>query len=79
MADVYDVDYSREDIGEMLTILRVQKFKLNIEAMANKLGVTPMNLELSEDGKSAHLFTIFNKCIDMGLFKDVKLTVTIAS
>lgn len=76
--DSYSLDYSREDIAEIIEIIRVQKCRLTIDAFAKKLGFDSRVIEQVELGKSAHLYRIFNKCIELGLIKNVKLELEIA-
>lgn len=72
----YELDYTREDMGEIIQMIRVQKFRLNTEAFAKLLGVKPQLVERSEEGKGAHVELLFYKCIQSG-YMDASITVKI--
>tara|TARA_Y100000361_G_scaffold151637_1_gene169391 strand:- start:806 stop:1039 length:234 start_codon:yes stop_codon:yes gene_type:complete len=57
----YEFDMSAEDIGEILTIIRVQYLRLHIEPLAKKLNVKPSVIELSEEGRGPHAMLVLKK------------------
>jgi hypothetical protein len=58
---VYKLDLTTSDIGEIITIIRVQKFRLNLDGFAKKFGVAAHQLQLIEDGRSAHGISLLKK------------------
>jgi hypothetical protein len=59
--DIYKLDLNPQDIGEIITIIRVQKFHLNLNAFAKKFQVSERQLELIEDGRGAHGISLLRK------------------
>tara|TARA_R100001230_G_C5520355_1_gene57794 strand:+ start:228 stop:461 length:234 start_codon:yes stop_codon:yes gene_type:complete len=59
--DIYDLDMSAEDIGEILTIIRVQYLRLHVEPLAKKIGVKPSIVHMTEEGKGPHGIMILKK------------------
>lgn len=71
------MNFNRDDIGELIAIIRVQKCKQTIDGFANRLGFKPTIIEQVEEGKSAHSYRVFNRCVELGFIKDVKLSFTL--
>jgi len=49
--ETYKLDLNSKDIGEIVTIIRVHRFKLSLEAFAKHFKITERSLELIEDGR----------------------------
>lgn len=71
-----ELDYSPEDMGEVIEIIRVQHCRQSIDGFAARLGFKKTIIENACEGKGAHISKVFRKCIELGFIKDVKLTVT---
>jgi hypothetical protein len=76
MTGRFELDYSPEDMGEVIERIRVQTCRQSIEGFANRLGFNAKIIENACEGKGAHINKVFRKCIELGFIKDVKLTVT---
>jgi hypothetical protein len=70
---LYESDYTLEDIGEMVLMTRVRKFKKNEEGFAEMLGVSVITLKGIENGKSPHGFFVLKKMQELKMIK-VSLT-----
>jgi hypothetical protein len=71
----YDVDLTADDIGEMITILRVQVFKLHVAPFAKNLGIQERVLIESEEGKGPHGIKILQKINSM--YPNVEMTLNV--
>jgi hypothetical protein len=49
--ETYKLDLNSKDIGELIAMIRVQRFQLNLQAFAKHFGLTERALELIEDGR----------------------------
>lgn len=50
--ETYKADFSQADIGEIIQIIRIKRFKQNVAGFARHFGLSERSLELIEDGKS---------------------------
>lgn len=73
----YDLDFSKEDMGEIISIVRVQHYRQTVEGFANRLGFSPKIIEISEEGKGAHVTKVFFKMMELGMIKNVTLSLEI--
>jgi hypothetical protein len=73
----YELDLSSEDIGEIITVIRVQVFKMHIAPFAQKLGIKERVLLEIEDGNGPHGSKILKKITETFPSVKTKLTVTI--
>lgn len=71
----YLVDMTPEDIGEIVTMIRVQHLKLHTEPFAKKIGVKEPLLLAVEDGKGPHGMLVLKKINDT--FHNVKIELNI--
>jgi len=69
----FELDYTPEDIGEIIMLLRIKHYKMSIDEFCKKTGINNKTLPLVEEGRSAHVYTTFKKLIEDGYFKNVKL------
>ena len=60
-------------MGQIIEMIRVQRFRQTIDGFANRLGFNPKVIEQVESGKGAHISKVFDKCIELGYIKNVKL------
>lgn len=74
---VYELTLSPEDIGEMLTIIRVQVLKIHAAPLAQKLGIKESVLINAEDGKGPHGIKILKKITDLYPRVEVDLKIKI--
>lgn len=73
----YEVELTYDDVGEMITILRVQVFKIHTAPFAEKLGIQERVLIESEEGKGPHGMKILQKINKMYNNVDISLNVKI--
>lgn len=74
--ETYKLDLNSKDIGEIITIIRVQRFKLNLEAFAKHFKITERSLELIEDGRGNSGVSLLKKIKEKyPKFLDLKLEV----
>jgi hypothetical protein len=73
----YELTLSPEDIGEILTIIRVQVLKMHVAPLSQKLGIKEGVLLDAEDGKGPHGIKILKKISELYPRIDVELTVKI--
>jgi transcriptional regulator with XRE-family HTH domain len=59
--ETFILDLSNADVGEIITIIRVQRFRLSLDAFAKKFNMTSSQLELIEDGKSHHGISLLKR------------------
>jgi len=71
----YTFDLLPEDIGEIVTMIRVQHLKLHAEPFAKKLGVQEKMLLSVEDGKGPHGMLLLKKINEV--FPNVNVTVNV--
>lgn len=71
----YDVELTAEDIGEMITIIRVQVLKLHVRPLADALGITEKVLLYTEDGRGPHGMKILKKIND--LFPNINVSINV--
>jgi len=73
----YNLGYTKEDVAEVLMILRVQRLKKSEEAFGAMLGVKGETIRQIEEGKSAHIFKVFQKCLDKKMIEVVQFTIEV--
>lgn len=73
----YELTLSPEDIGEILTIIRVQVLKIHVAPLAQKLGIKERILLDAEDGKGPHGIKILKKISDIYPRIEIDLNVKI--
>lgn len=73
----YELTMSPEDIGEMLTIIRVQVLKIHVAPLAQKLGIKERILMDAEDGKGPHGIKILKKISEIYPRIEIDLNVKI--
>ena len=71
----YTFDLLPEDIGEIVTMIRVQHLRLHAEPFAKKLGVQENMLLSVEDGKGPHGMLLLKKINEV--FPNVSVTVNV--
>jgi hypothetical protein len=71
----YTFDLLPEDIGEIVTMIRVQHLRLHAEPFAKKLGVQEKMLLSVEDGKGPHGMLLLKKINEV--FPNVSVTVNV--
>jgi hypothetical protein len=71
----YTFDLLPEDIGEIVTMIRVQHLRLHAEPFAKKLGVQEKMLLSVEDGKGPHGMLLLKKINEV--FPNVNVTVNV--
>jgi hypothetical protein len=74
---VYELTLSSEDIGEMLTIIRVQVLKIHAGPFSQKLGIKEGVLLDAEDGKGPHGIKILKKITELYPRIEVDLKIKI--
>jgi len=74
---VYELTLSPEDIGEILTIIRVQVLKIHAAPFCEKLGIKESVLLIAEEGKGPHGIKILKKITEMYPRVEVDLKVKI--
>lgn len=74
---IYELTLSAEDIGEILTIIRVQVLKIHVAPFAQKLGIKEGVLLDAEDGKGPHGIKILKKITELYPRIEVDLNVKI--
>ena len=72
-----ELTMSPEDIGEMLTIIRVQVLKIHVAPLAQKLGIKERILMDAEDGKGPHGIKILKKISEIYPRIEIDLNVKI--
>jgi hypothetical protein len=75
----YELTLSPEDIGEMITIIRVQVLKKHVGPFAQSLGIKEGVLLDAEDGKGPHGIKILKKISDNNPRISISLNVSIGS
>ena len=60
----YEVEFTAEDIGEMIMMLRIRHFKMHVAPFAKEIGVTEKLLISTEDGKGPHGMMVLKKIND---------------
>lgn len=76
--ETYKLDVTSKDIGEIISIIRVQNFRLNLSGFAKHFGITERSLELIEDGRGNSGLALLKKIKEKyPHFLDLKLEVTI--
>lgn len=73
----YELTLSPDDIGEMITIIRVQILKKHTAPFAESLGIKEGVLLDAEDGKGPHGIKILKKIGDMYPNIEIELSVRI--
>jgi hypothetical protein len=73
----YELTLSAEDVGEILTIIRVQVLKIHAGPFAQKLGIKEGVLLDAEDGKGPHGIKILKKISELYPRIEVDLNVKI--
>jgi hypothetical protein len=73
----YELDLTSEDIGEMVTIIRVKVLKLHVAPFAQRLGITEKVLLDIEDGKGPHGMKVIKKISEMYPNISVSLNVKV--
>jgi len=73
----YELSLSPEDIGEILTIIRVQVLKIHVAPLAQQLGIKESVLLMMEDGKGPHGIKILKKISEIYPNIEVNLNVKI--
>lgn len=73
----YELTLSPDDIGEMITIIRVQILKKHAAPFAESLGIKEGVLLDAEDGKGPHGIKILKKIGDMYPNIEIELSVRI--
>lgn len=64
-----DSDYDLKDIGEVVEMVRVRKYKKNEEAFAEMIGISLKTLRCVEQGKSSHGFFVLKKMQELKMLK----------
>lgn len=73
----YELTLSPEDIGEMITIIRVQVLKKHVAPFAQLLEIKEGVLLDAEDGKGPHGIKILKKISDLNPRISISLNVEI--
>jgi hypothetical protein len=73
----YEVEFNSDDIGEIITIIRVQVLKIHTKPFADKLKITEQVLLSSEEGKGPHGIKILKRLNDIYPNIEVSLNVKI--
>jgi len=71
----YTLQLSAEDIGEIITIIRVQHLKMHTEPFARKIGIKEKLLLTVEEGRGPHGLLVLKK-IDSA-FHNIKVSINI--
>ena len=71
----YEVEFTPEDIGEMITIIRVQHLRMHVQPFAEKIGLMEKVLLAVEDGNGPHGLLALKKIA--AAFPSVKITVNV--
>jgi hypothetical protein len=71
----YEVELTPEDIGEMITIIRVQHLRMHVQPFAKKIGLMEKVLLAVEDGNGPHGLLALKKIA--AAFPSVKITVNV--
>jgi hypothetical protein len=71
----YELDLTPGDIGEIITIIRVQHFKIHVGPFAEALGVKEKVLLSAEEGLGPHGMLILKKINQ--LFPSVQVTINV--
>lgn len=71
----YELDLSAGDIGEIITIIRVQYLKLHVGPFANALGLKEKVVLSAEEGLGPHGMLILKKINH--LFPSIEVTINV--
>jgi hypothetical protein len=71
----YEVELTPEDIGEMITIIRLQHLRMHVQPFAEKIGLMEKVLLAVEDGNGPHGLLALKKIA--AAFPSVKITVNV--
>jgi hypothetical protein len=71
----YEVELTAEDIGEMVTIIRVQHLRMHVQPFAEKIGMMEKVLLAVEDGNGPHGLLTLKKIA--AAFPNVRITVNV--
>jgi len=71
----YEIDLTAEDIGEIITMIRVQHIKMHVQPFAEKIGVKEKSLLIAEDGSGPHGLLILKKINKAFHLVDITLNV----
>jgi hypothetical protein len=73
----YEVELNADDIGEMITMIRVQLFKIHTKPFADKLGISEKVLLSCEEGRGPHGINILKKLNEIDPDIEISLNVKI--
>jgi hypothetical protein len=71
----YEIDLTPEDIGEIITIIRVQHIKMHVQPFAVKIGVKEKSLLIAEDGSGPHGLFMLKKINNAFYLVDITINV----
>lgn len=71
----YEVDLTLDDIGEMITIIRVQVLKIHVKPLADILGISEGVLLSSEEGRGPHGIKILKKINE--IYPDIEISLNV--
>jgi hypothetical protein len=71
----YEVELTPQDIGEMITIIRVQHLRMHAQPFAEKIGLQEKVLLSTEDGNGPHGLLTLKKIA--AAFPNVRITVNV--
>lgn len=74
----YTLEYTSEDIGEIIEMIRIQHLRLHAEPFAEKLGIKEKALLIAEEGKGPHGMSILKKINERFPTISVSLNVKIS-
>lgn len=78
MADIYEFEMTKEDIGEIVEMIRISYLRLNEDAFCKKVGVSNSLLFQVEQGRGAHGLMLMRKIHDTFPNVKVKMSVEIS-
>jgi len=71
----YELEMNASDIGDIVTIIRVQHLKMHVRPFADKLGMKEKVILMTEEGKGALGMVVLNKIKDV--FPTVSVTINV--
>ena len=73
----YELDFNSEDIGEIITMIRVQVLKMHSAPLAKSIGIQESVLLSSEDGRGPHGINVLKKIAEKYPRIDISINVRI--
>lgn len=71
----YELDITAEDIGDAISMIRIQCLRLHVRPFADKIGVKEKVVLMTEEGNGPHGLLILKKINET--FKDVEITINV--